>query len=393
MIDAAPASLSSGRSVTVFGAGNIGSHLIPHLARIPQIASVTIVDRDTYDASNLAGQAILPHDIGREKARVQAARLRRIRPGIGARPLVGDLADLPPALMRADLFLACLDSRSGRQDVNELSWIMGVPWIDSGVDAGSMLAQVHAYFPGAESPCLECAWSDRDYDLIEQRYPCGAPAEAPSTNASSALGALAASLLAIEAMKILSGALDADGGGGRRILYDAGHHQLHTPLYRFNPDCRFHHRVGPRIETYDQPSSIASIEDLAAYASPGGALDPSAEIEFIGRRFLLARRCNRCRSARSTLRLVGRGEVPARSCPRCGGEAYAASVDRRSRIALAALSPGDRARTLRGIGARSGDLALVRAGGAERLIRITSGGDDSATELSEFRPSEDVIPQ
>lgn len=396
MTDAArPPTLPYGRSVTVFGAGNIGSHLIPHLARIPQIARVTIVDRDVYDETNLAGQEMFPRDVGREKARVQAARLRKIRPGIGARPLVGDLADLPPALFRADLLLACLDSRAARQDVNELAWIMGVPWIDSGVNAGAMLAQVRAYFPGAQSPCLECAWSDRDYDLIEQAYPCGVPPEAPSTSAPSALGSLAASLLAIEAMKVLSGSLDSTAPA-RSVLYDTTHHQLHTPLYRFNPECRFHHRVGPHIETYDQPAHFASLDDIATFCSSGETIDPSTEIEFIGRRFLIGLRCNRCGTHRPTLRLVGRGEVAVRSCARCGGEAHASSIDRRSRIAPAALPPAVRARTLRRIGARNGDLARVCVGGVEgveRLIRITSGGDDSDTELSEFQPEESVIPQ
>ena len=70
------------RSVVVVGAGgNIGSHLVPHLARMQLLDSVTLIDNDVYEASNLQTQDVTPRDVGKRKTAVQARRLKRIRPG------------------------------------------------------------------------------------------------------------------------------------------------------------------------------------------------------------------------------------------------------------------------------------------------------------------------
>ncbi len=374
------------RSVTVFGVGNIGSHLIPHLARIPGIAEVTVVDRDSYEESNLVGQQIARADLGVAKALAQARRLRRMRPDMRVRPIVGDLADLPPWNLRADLLIACLDSRAARQDVNELSWLLGVPWIDSGVDGGSMLAQVHPYFPGPDSPCLECAWEERDYELLEREYSCGKVIEAPPTHAPAALGALAASLLAIEATRILAAGPESTPIS-RRVLYDAANHRLHTPLYRRNPRCRFRHRLGAGNRSHDRLTDSTRLEDLLrADGSP-------VELEVVGRSFLTALRCINCGAAPSALRLIGRGAGPIRRCPRCGGEARAAAIDRLARIDLATILPRFRARSLRGIGARAGDIARIRDANGERLLPIIRAPHDSRAQLTHSSAPEPITPE
>ena len=54
------------KSVTLIGAGgNIGSHLVPHLGRMPGVERITLVDRDIYEERNLFSQDILPGDIAR----------------------------------------------------------------------------------------------------------------------------------------------------------------------------------------------------------------------------------------------------------------------------------------------------------------------------------------
>lgn len=74
----------SPKYVTVVGAGgNIGSHLLPHLARIPEIGSVTLIDPDRYEADNLYSQAIRTRDMGRPKVAVQTRRLSAINPACG----------------------------------------------------------------------------------------------------------------------------------------------------------------------------------------------------------------------------------------------------------------------------------------------------------------------
>lgn len=119
--------------VTVVGAGgNIGSHLVTHLARMPAVSVVTLIDRDRYEPKNLASQDITIRDVGRPKARVQAERLMRIRPDLRVRAICDTVERVPIGLLRADVVLACLDSLVARQWVNQAAWRLGCCWIDAG---------------------------------------------------------------------------------------------------------------------------------------------------------------------------------------------------------------------------------------------------------------------
>ena len=129
------------RGVIVVGAGgNIGSHLVTHLARMPQLDSVTLIDRDVYEASNLQTQDITPQDVGKRKTAVQARRLKRINPAIRVTAIHDSVERVPLGKLRSNVILACLDSRVARQHVNQFAWRLGVPLIDAGVEAGGMLA-------------------------------------------------------------------------------------------------------------------------------------------------------------------------------------------------------------------------------------------------------------
>jgi len=124
----------TGRHIATIGAGgNIGSHLVPHLGRLPGIERVTLVDPDNYERRNLWSQDITPGAIGRSKARVQARRLQRINPQLRVEAIASAVEDVPLGRLRCDLILACLDSRRARQTVNEVAWRLGIPWIDAGV--------------------------------------------------------------------------------------------------------------------------------------------------------------------------------------------------------------------------------------------------------------------
>ena len=159
--------------VLVVGAGgNIGSHAIPHLARMPRVSRVTLIDSGRYESGNLSAQDIEASDIGKPKAEVQAQRLSRINAGLVVTPMSVAVEDVPLGALRADVIVACLDSRGARLVVNQAAWRLGVPWINAGVDGGGLLARVQTFVPAPNAPCLECAWSQADYDAIEQDYPC-----------------------------------------------------------------------------------------------------------------------------------------------------------------------------------------------------------------------------
>ena len=142
----------------------------------------------------------------------------------------------------SDLIVSCLDSRSSRQRVNEIAWRLNTPLADCGVLGSQKLARVDVYVPSPEGNCVECNWSHEDYSQIEQQYLCGAGSGAAfPTMASSALGALAASLMSIEIAKILDGER-GEPVAARQVIVGAEHHFAQLSTSRRNPNCRFDHR-------------------------------------------------------------------------------------------------------------------------------------------------------
>ena len=78
---------------------------------------------------------------------VQADVVRRIRPELVVDEYPQPVEDTPLGCLRADIILACVDSRGARQYVNEVARSLGVSWIDAGVEAGGGLARVNVYEP------------------------------------------------------------------------------------------------------------------------------------------------------------------------------------------------------------------------------------------------------
>ena len=231
-----------GKKITVVGLGNTGSHHVPLLADIPDLAHVQLVDGGVYEAGNLGCQAILPRDVGRPKALVQARRLRQLNAALRVDAYVQWLEHVPWGNLRGDVIVSCVDSRVARQWINEIAWRQGVVWFDLAVDAAHLLARVNVYAPGADAPCLECAWNDEDYAALEQVYACG-PEHATSapTRAPSSLGAVPAALAATELRKLLGG--ESEGLlTGRQVLCDLRHHEYWVTRYERNPACRFDHQ-------------------------------------------------------------------------------------------------------------------------------------------------------
>jgi len=328
-------------TVTVVGAGNIGSHLLGHLARLPEIRRLIVVDPDRYEAKNLPGQDIESSEVGKPKAQAQARRLRRIRRDLEVEAVTARLEDVPPALLKADVLLTGLDSRAARQRVNELAWHLNMPWVDAGVNPAEMLARVTIYVPGPDAACMECSWSEHDYRLLEETYPCGTGAVQPgSTDAPSALGALAAAMQTTECRRILRG--DLSGAASEVVLAAEGRRLYWTRLQR-NPACRFDHRCWPT------PCKVSASEFRLQDALELGAL------RVPGKYFARSLRCTVCGHRRQTLKLTGaNGRLNAR-CPKCGGELRVWGFDLADRL-TDELPASLRRRSLSRLGFRVGDI-------------------------------------
>lgn len=359
------------KTVVLVGAGGaIGSNVVTHLGRIPSVGHVRLVDRDVYEPANLRGQAIAVTDVGKAKVRVQQRRLQEMNPNLEIEAYASPLEELPLGLYDCDLIIAALDSRKSRQLVNEIATRLGVPWIDSGVDAGGLLARLNAYEPQVEgAPCLECAWGASDYDSLEQAYPCQGVegAAPPATNAPSALGGLAGALVALEVEKRLVGRDDRLPPGVEVMVDAAAHAQMKSHLRRAAV-CRFDHEVwdiqpldvGPGELTLGATLGLPRRE--ADAASPGYEL-PEAKLSVPGHSFVACVTCASCGATREVGRLAKRLRPSDRLCSGCGEASTPTGFDQVDAITSARVSPLAASSTLQDLGLRPRDVITVTRAG------------------------------
>lgn len=359
---------SAGKHLLVFGAGgNIGSHLVPLLARLPSVTRLTLVDFDRYEERNLRSQAITPADISQPKARVQARRARRINPKLEVVAIVDRLEHVPLGCLRGDVILAGLDSKESRRCANEVAWRLGVPWIDAGVEPSLMLARVNVYLPAADQPCLECAWGERDYAELATVHPCDAGvAKTPATNSPACLGALAASLAAIECQKLIAGQAAAVLIG-RQVVIEAATHRQFVTSFRYNSTtCRFNHAIWKISSLRRTPQEFS----IGAFLKLAHQSNGSASLAFGGQPLVKRLRCPGCGFRRQVFRLQSRLRRADRSCERCGREMLSAGFHMKTRLSRADLGPGDADRSLASLGLRAGDVISLSSEADERFFEL-----------------------
>ena len=371
-------SATEAHSVGLIGLGNIGGFAAELAARLPGVESLVLADRDAYETRNVCAQNITTCEVGRAKALVQAERACRINPKLRVTAIVDDIESMPLGLLRTSVLLAGLDSRRARQCVNQAAWRLGLPWIDAGVRADGLLARVNVYRPGADQPCLECPWDQRDYDGIEQTYACGGDATVPTaTNAPASLGALAAALQVLECQKLLAGQWDSVAVAKQLIIDANGHKQLVSSL-RPNSSCRFDHAIW-HIDRLESDAHHLRIGEAFALGSllPGGATGLRIE----GRVFVKKLTC-RCGETRELFwKLSGRlGD--ARRCVRCQRPMQSSGLDAREWLREKDLSPEEIDQPFANFGFRSGDIFTLRSADGERHFELGAGdtADSAAAE-------------
>ena len=369
-----------GKHVVVVGAGgNIGSHLASEMARIACVGSVTLVDSGIYESKDVWGQAITLRDVGKLKALVQARRLRAINPHLEVRAITEPVERVPLGCLRADVILTGLDSRAGRQVVNCGAWRLNVIWIDGGVEGANLLARANVFCPSADSPCLECPWSEQDYEQLEQSYPCRGNAAPPATNAPSALGALAASLEALECRKLLSGLADR-ALVSRQVLLDAMFHKHYVTSYTRNPHCRFDHQIW-EVGILPGAARLCLKDALALGSREPGDAPASTSLRVAGSHFVQGLTCQGCGLRKRLLRLEASLRAADLKCGRCGGPVVVAGFDRLERLELGELSARVLERSLVSLGLRDRDVISIEgpAGECHYELTMTDGDRPEST--------------
>jgi len=250
----------SDATVLVAGAGNIGSHLAPLLARAG-VRRLRIVDRDVIEAKNLTNQDFRRRDVGRPKAEVLAERVRELHPDVTVEAVVGDVVELPMGLFDVELIFGGLDSRRARQAlVSEIGWPLGKPVVDGGVGEG-LLGRVQVLVPGEANACLECGWGATDYQRLAEEYPChaGETYTAPSTVSPAFSGAVVAGLMVAEGLKLLG---RSEPQESREIAFDLNHRRFLPSRLRRAARCRFDHVTVREFVRLARPFSEATVVDL-----------------------------------------------------------------------------------------------------------------------------------
>jgi molybdopterin/thiamine biosynthesis adenylyltransferase len=367
------ATSSPGKTIVVAGAGgNIGSHLVSHLVRMPGVGRLVLVDGDSYSEGNLWTQNIRRRDLGRPKVAALRAMLREIDGGLTVEAIAAFVEDVPLGRLRGDVLLGCVDSKAARRTLNTIAARLAIPfYLDAGVNGDALLARLSVYRPSLETPCSECEWDEIDYSTAEQELPCaGSERSAVATNAPSSLGALAATLQALECRKILTGA--ADVAADHEIVVGAGTHRMLVSTLTRNPRCRFDHG---RWDIQPLGASVDACSVAEALERGRRTLDTAEPVALAvpGQLFATRLSCLPCRSARTIAPyLFARLGPVAAVCPTCAGALELGGFDARDELVASELAPDLLQSPLGALGLRPGDV--IRVSDRQRNAYFECGG-------------------
>ncbi|WP_165231464.1 ThiF family adenylyltransferase [Aquisphaera insulae] len=191
-----------GSRVTLCGCGALGTVLANHLVRAG-VGRLRIIDRDFIETHNLQRQILFDErDVAENlpKAEAAARKLRAVNSSVEIEAVVTDLdhTNVLSLVGDADLILDGTDNFETRYLINDAAVKLNKPWVYGGVIGSE--GQTMTIIPG-QTPCLRC--------VIETAPP---PGMTPTCETAGVLGpavAVIASFESVEAIKILSGKLDA----------------------------------------------------------------------------------------------------------------------------------------------------------------------------------------
>ncbi|NCD24805.1 MAG: hypothetical protein EOL86_04315 [Deltaproteobacteria bacterium] len=145
-------------AVLVVGAGGLGGYVLELLARFG-VGRIRVADGDVFEESNLNRQLLSSvKDLGRNKARVGAARARTICPLIEVEALdfFLDVSNLPTALRGMDVVVDALGGIAPRRMLHEAASAAGLPVVSAAVAGWTAL--VGSEFP--DQVGISSLWSD-----------------------------------------------------------------------------------------------------------------------------------------------------------------------------------------------------------------------------------------
>lgn len=208
--------------VLVVGAGGLGAPASLYLAAAG-VGTLVLADPDRVDRSNLQRQVIYAEDdLGRLKVDAAADRLKSLNCNVDVdgHALAVGAANAHELVTGFDLVLDGTDDFATRFAVNAACVAAGVPLVSGAI--GRWTGQVGVF---GSKPCYRCLVPD-------------VPPEAETCQTVGVVGALAGvigSMMALEAIKLLTGA--GEPLTGRLLIYDALSAQTRTVKVGPDPEC------------------------------------------------------------------------------------------------------------------------------------------------------------
>lgn len=208
--------------VLIVGAGGLGAPASLYLAAAG-VGAITLADPDVVDRSNLQRQVIYAEsDLGKPKAQASADRLAALNPHVAVRAFQGafDAASADELVAGVDLVLDGTDDFRTRMCVNAACVRHGKTLVSGAI--GRWTGQVGVF---AGAPCYQC--------LVPE-----IPPDAETCVSVGVVGALAGvigSMMALEAIKLITGA--GEPLAARLMLYDALAAETRTVRIGADPEC------------------------------------------------------------------------------------------------------------------------------------------------------------
>ena len=208
--------------VLIVGAGGLGAPAALYLAAAG-VGTLVLVDPDTVDLSNLQRQVLYAQaDIGRPKVEAAAERLTALNPHVTIEqaPVALDAGNARALIAGCDLVLDGTDDFATRFAVNAACVAEGVTLVSGAI--GRWTGQVGVF---SAAPCYRC--------LVPEIPPD--PETCSAVGVVGALAGVVGSMMALEAVKLLTGA--GDPLLGRLLIYDALSAETRTVKIGRDPEC------------------------------------------------------------------------------------------------------------------------------------------------------------
>lgn len=180
-------------SITILGVGAIGTKSAELLARAG-IGSLTLIDRDIVEESNLQRQSLFSeHDINNPKAFVAKSYLEKINSGTKIKAHFKDITHKNiEEHIKSDLVLDCTDNMQTRFLLNDFCLKNDIKWIYTAIiESTGMLFNIMP----KKTPCLACIFNEINQPLDS----CDV------SGVINTIAPLASSLQVTEALKQITG--------------------------------------------------------------------------------------------------------------------------------------------------------------------------------------------